>query len=174
MFERFRFPVPNCIFLPLCGLIIIALPAHPHANELGVNVYGLSRHFPKYSSATDSLNEVNPGLGLRVSFVRASRSHGFVEAGFFEDSMENRAKYFSFGFMFRVVHQFRVGVNAAVYSTETINWGDPFLLPLPIASYSVGPVTANAVYMPKVQGLSYHILGFYATIRIFDGATLKK
>jgi len=99
----------------------------------------------------------------------------FLEAGTFKDSIRNQAKYVSAGFLFKVIQQLRIGINAAVYSSKTNQNGDIIFAPIPMVSYTLGPVTANSVYMPKYGDLNpFHILGFYATVRIFEKNVAKK
>jgi len=151
------------------------LPSHPQANELGVNLYGLSYHFPKTYHSSDYLNEFNPGIGLRATFGTRKSGHFIIEGETFEDSMENQAKYFSLGYLVRIVYLFRIGINAGIYSSETFQNPSTFFVPVPIVSYTFGPFTANTVYYPKYSDfVPYHILGFYATVRIFEGVAAKK
>jgi hypothetical protein len=160
-----------CIYI----LFAISLPLNIDANELGVNLYGCSYHFLKSWQSREHLNEFNPGIGIRATFGAKMTSHFIIEGGTFEDSIENQAKNFSLGYLVRIVHQFRLGINAAVYSSKTIGNPSTVFGPVSMISYTLGPLTANAVYFPKfAEIVPYHVLGFYATIRIFDGKTKDK
>lgn len=153
----------------------VCLPSKVQANEFGVNLYGYSYYFLKEDQSLDYLNEFNAGLGFRATSGGRKSSQIFLEGGTFEDGIKNQAKYLSLGFLLRVFHQLRIGINAAAYSTETINRGDVIFAPLPIITYSLGPITANGVYLPKFRDLNpFHTLGFYLTIRMFEGKPANK
>ena len=176
MSKRFRYSLSNCAFPIFCGtIIIITSPLHPQANELGVNLYGLSYHLLNDGQSREYLNEFNAGIGLRATFGRRTTSQLFFEGGSYKDTFENQAKYLSVGVLLKMIAQLRVGINAAVYSSESIQNGNAFFAPVPIAAYTLGPVTFNGVYLPKYGGINaYNTLGFYATVRIFEGTAAKK
>jgi len=157
----------------LYALLIISIPiligSDVYANSLGINLYGVSYHFLNHNQSRDRLNEFNPGLGLRASFGTDSTNIFFIEGGSFKDTFNNQAKYLSIGYLIRVWKQLRVGLNAAVYTTRSINSGEAFFAPIPLASYTSGPLTLNVTYLPKYRGVNpYTILGAYATIRLFQ------
>jgi len=66
-------------------LLIVALLFFPWpaaAEQLGVNIYGLSYHFDRERAHRSGLdNEVNPGLGLRYRVLRSERLQWIFEAG---------------------------------------------------------------------------------------------
>jgi len=115
----------------LYALLIISIPiligSDVYANSLGINLYGVSYHFLNHNQSRDRLNEFNPGLGLRASFGTDSTNIFFIEGGSFKDTFNNQAKYLSIGYLIRVWKQLRVGLNAAVYTTRSINRGEAFL-----------------------------------------------
>lgn len=166
----------NYLVVTICIFTLgVGLPSEVKANEFGLNLYGYSYYFLKEDQSLDYLNEFNSGLGFRATFGGRKSSQLFLEAGTFEDGIENQAKYLSLGFLLRVFHQLRIGINAAAYSTETINRGDVIFAPLPIITYSFGPITANGIYLPKFRELNpFHTLGFYLTIRLFERKPAKK
>lgn len=165
----------NLIVVMSILILGVGLPSEVRANEFGVNLYGISYHFLRESQSRDPFNEVNTGIGFRATFGGRNSSRLFFEGGRFKDTLENTAKYMSIGFLLKIIHQFRVGLNGAIYTSKSIRNGNAFFAPLPIASYSLWRVTVNGVYMPKYQGTNpYHTLGFYLTIRLFEGTPTKK
>lgn len=156
-------------------LLNFIFPTKNFANEFGVNFYGLSYHIITDKRSRDRLNEFNPGIGFRATFGRQNSSNLFLEGGQFRDTFDNSAKYISIGLLLRIVHHFKVGVNASVYSTKSIRGGDTFFAPVPIATYTLGPITANGIFLPKYSDINpYHTLGFYLTIRLIKGSPTKK
>ncbi len=164
------------VLLTLSGILFsTALPGQAVANSFGVNLYGISYHILNDYQSREFLNEFNPGVGFRATFGGHNESQIFVEGGTYADTFENPAKYFSAGFLVKVVQQFRVGINAAIYVTESTNDGEMFFAPVPIVSYTLGPVTGNGVYLPRYGNINpYQTLGFYLTIRLFQGNVEKK
>ena len=62
------------------------------ADEIGINVYGLSYHFDRDRARSLGVdNEVNPGLGVRWKFAETGRWQFFADAGVFNDSGKNTA-----------------------------------------------------------------------------------
>lgn len=160
----------------VAAVLSVACVDLSQANSFGVNVYGLSYHVNNRRGAepftTDGrFNEVNQGFGFRASFGTDSAATTlFVEGGAFDDTFQNLAKYLSVGFQVRLIYQLRAGINAAVYTTQSIKDGDPFFAPVPIVSYTVSMVTFNFVYFPKYEPRNpWHTIGAYATIHLFKG-----
>ena len=166
----------NYFVIIICILTLgVGFPTEVQANEFGVNLYGISYHILKESQSRDPFNEFNTGIGFRATFGGKKSSRLFFEGGRFKDTLENTAKYMSIGFLLKIIHQFRVGVNGAVYTSNSIRGGEAFFAPIPIVTYSLGRVTVNGVYLPKYRGTNpYHTLGFYLTIRLFEGKPAKK
>jgi hypothetical protein len=49
--------------------------------------------------------------------------------------------------------------------SDTYNHGSPFIAPLPIASYDLGPVTLNAIYVPRYGEYNkFAVFGLYFSI----------
>lgn len=160
----------------IAAIILSTMAQTSSANSLGINIYGLSYHVnnrrgEKLFTTEGRFNEVNTGVGARASFGTDSAATTlFVEGGFFSDTFEKQAKYLSVGFQVRLIYQLRVGINAAVYTTESIRDGNPFFAPVPILSYTFEPVTLNFVYLPKYEGHNpWHTIGAYATINFIKG-----
>ena len=158
----------------LYALFFISIPIliadDVSANSLGINLYGISYHFLNHTQSRDRLNELNPGLGLRASFWTDSTNILFLEGGAFKDTFENKAKYISLGYLIRFWNQLRIGLNAAIYCTKSTNRGRAFFAPIPLASYTTGPLTMNVTFLPKYRGVNpYNIIGVYATIRLYQG-----
>ena len=123
-------------------LLIISIPiligSDLSANSVGVNLYGFSYHILKENQLRDRLNEFNPGIGLRASFGTASTNTLFIEGGSYKDTFENQARYLSVGYLIRLWKQLRIGINAAVYKTESTRRGSAFFAPVPMASCTAG------------------------------------
>lgn len=156
------------------NLIIISSVSNISANEFGVNLYGFSYHILNEYQSRDRLNEFNLGIGARATFGRPNTSNVFIEVGSFKDTFENQAKYMSIGFLLKIIDKFKVGLNASAYSTESTRGGEVFFAPIPIATYTIGPVTANGVFLPKYGRTNpYNTIGFYLTVRMFKGSSRK-
>jgi len=145
------------------------------ADSIALNLYGVSYHLDhrdEPTSGTDGsnkLNEFNEGVGLRLSLGNDSSDVFFLEGGSFQDSFENEAMYLSLGYQWRVIMQLRIGINAAIYATDSIRKGSPFFAAIPLVSYTIGFLTVNGLYLPKYRDINpYHTIGAYLTIRLFD------
>ncbi len=161
--------------LTLLSLILTFAVSKGQANSIGLNIYGISYHFLEPYQNREYLNEINQGLGIRASFGRCSTGTYFIEGGFFKDTFKNRAKYLSTGYMFRLLKQFRIGLHAGIYKTNSINWGRGVIAVVPIASYTVKFVTLNTVYLPKYEGVNaFHTLAGYLTIHLIYGEPKKR
>ncbi len=145
------------------------------ANTLGINLYGISYHILDINQHRDNLNEFNPGFGVRASFGGSSSGTFFLEGGFFKDTFRNRATYLSTGYMFRTWRQFRLGLNAGIYKTNSINGGSGIVAIVPMASYTVKFVTLNVAYLPRYEGINaYHTFTAYMTVHLIHGNPPKK
>ncbi|MCX6835770.1 MAG: hypothetical protein NTW07_11695 [candidate division Zixibacteria bacterium] len=145
------------------------------ADSFALNLYGVSYHLDHRDEPTsgmggsNKLNEFNEGVGLRLSLGNDSSDVLFLEGGSFQDSFENEAGYLSLGYQWRVIMQLRIGINAAIYATDSIREGDPFFAAIPLISYTIGFLTVNGLYLPKYRDINpYHTIGAYLTIRLFD------
>ncbi|NMC45177.1 MAG: hypothetical protein GYA46_14750 [candidate division Zixibacteria bacterium] len=162
--------VTATILLP----VLTIFSSSGNSNSIGLNIYGKSYHFLEPYQNRDYLNETNPGLGARASFGNKSSGTYFVEGGFFEDTFRHRATYIAAGYMFRLWQQFRVGFNAGLYKTLSINKGGTAAV-VPLASYSVKFVTLNVAYLPKFRNINaYHTLAGYLTVNLINSEPKKK
>lgn len=141
-------------------------PAGSGDSELGINVYGLSYHFDQaLAKKMGTNNQVNPGLGLRYRFARIERWSLAVDAGAYHDSGRNTARLLAGSATWRFDSGWRLGAGLALLNSPTYNRGRPFVAPLPVVSYSVGAVTLNATYFPKISPYnSIPTLGMWLTI----------
>ena len=89
-------------------------------------------------------NEFNAGLGLNYTVREDERGIQFVEAGFYRDSGSQLAKLAGMGYQYKVGSRWRLGGALVAVQSSTYNHGDPFIAPLPILTYDLGPVKLNA------------------------------
>ncbi len=157
----------------LLSLALTFFASAGRANSIGLNIYGKSYHFLKPYQHRENLNETNLGLGIRASFGNKTSGTYFIEGGFFKDTFKHRATYIAAGYMFRLWQQFRVGFNAGIYKTLSINRGGTAAI-VPLASYTVKFITLNVAYLPKFRNINaYHTLVGYLTIHLINAEPKK-
>jgi hypothetical protein len=136
----------------LAAIALIAACGVARADEIGINVYGLSYHFDRdRAQALGVDNEVNPGLGVRWKFAETERWRFFADAGVFSDSGKNTAALAGAGALWHVAGGVQIGAALAVMNSDTYNNGRTFIAPLPIVAWDLGPVTLNATFFPKIE-----------------------
>src|SRR5687768_11489259 len=138
----------------LIGIAIalaVSLPS-AEAQELGINVYGLSYHFDRdLAREINTDNEFNPGLGLRYRFAEWDRWSFYAEAGIFRDSGRNTAKVLGAVALYELGAGFHAGGALALFHSDTYNEGDAFVTPIPLVSYDWKAITLNATFFPKIS-----------------------
>lgn len=153
---------------PILVLLALLLPAAALAQEgqLGINFYGFSYHFDRDKAKELGVdNGFNPGLGLRYRKLLESNMEGFLDVGAYRDSGRNTAVYAGVGALYRTTERLRLGAALAVFHSDTYNRGDPFIAPLPIATYEFDRVSFNMAYLPKIREYNQiNTLGFWATV----------
>ena len=143
---------PAALLRCLAAVALVAACGTAHADEIGINVYGLSYHFNRdRAQALGVDNGVNPGLGVRWQFAETERWRFFADAGVFNDSGRNTAALAGAGALWRVAGGFEIGAALAVMNSDTYNNGRTFIVPLPLVAWDLGPVTLNATFFPKVE-----------------------
>ena len=107
-------------------------------------------------------NEFNLGIGLNYAFHEDERGLGYVDAGVYQDSGSRLAKLVGAGYQFKVSERLRLGgVLMGVYS-QTYNHGRFFIAPLPTATYDLGAVKLNAIYVPRFGEYNqFAVFGLY-------------
>lgn len=140
-------------------------PADPRLN-LDLLVFGFSYHPDREGVRRMHLdNELNVGLGLNYAFHEDARGVGFVEAGFYKDSGRNWAKLAGAGYQFKLGERWRLGGALVGVYSPTYNHGRFFIAPLPTATYDLGAVKLNAIYIPRAQKKNnFAVFGFYFSI----------
>ena len=137
------------------------------ADSFGINIYGLSYHMGQNVADRDIFNEVNTGFGFRADFGSKKGNSFFFEGGKYKDSFDNDARYISIAYQIRILSQLRLGLNAAIYNTQSTNSGESFFAPIPILSYRFWRLTINGVYLPKHEPINpFYILGAYLTVEL--------
>ena len=140
-------------------------PADPRLN-LDLLVFGFSYHPDREGVRRNRLdNELNLGLGFNHAFHEDARGVGFVEAGFYKDSGRNWAKLAGPGYQFKLGERWRLGGALVGVYSPTYNHGRFFIAPHPIATYDLGAVKLNAIYIPRTQKKNnFAVFGFYFSI----------
>lgn len=134
--------------------------------NFSVHLYSFSRHTDQGGVKRDGLdNEVNTGVGLNYAFHADARGVGFIEAGYYRDSGENRATLAGIGYQYQLGKRWRLGGALMGVQSATYNEGRFFVTPLPILTFDAGPVKLNATYIPSVKDYNkYAVFGFYFSL----------
>ena len=101
---------------------------------------------------------------MGYTFHEDERGAGFVEAGFYRDSGSHVAKLAGAGYQFKLGERWRLGGALAGIDSPTYNHGRFFVAPLPMATYDLGVVKLNAIYVPRYQQNRFAALGLYFSI----------
>jgi len=147
-------------------MAVLAFPALAHAGELGVNVYGLSRHLNRAKAHELHVdNEVNTGLGLRYRMARDERLDWIFDSGFYRDSGRNTAFFAGAGASWHAGEHLRLAGALTFFKSDTYNRGRAGIAPLPVAVWDTRRVSFNLVFFPKVaETNSIATLGFWLTL----------
>ena len=147
-------------------IAVLAFPALAHAGELGVNVYGLSRHLDRAKARELHVdNELNPGLGLRYRVRQGERLDWIFDTGFYRDSGRNTAFIAGAGASWHAGEHLRLAGALTFFKSDTYNRGRAGIAPLPIAVWDTRPVSFNFVYFPKLREInSIATVGFWLTL----------
>jgi hypothetical protein len=134
--------------------------------NLSVHLYSFSHHTDQEGVKRDGLdNEVNTGVGLNYAFHTDARGVGFVEAGYYRDSGENRAMLAGIGYQYQLGKRWRLGGALMGVQSDTYYEGRFFVAPLPILTFDFGPVKLNATYIPSIKDYNkYAVFGFYFSL----------
>lgn len=133
----------------------------------GVNIYGFSHHFISERDSRDSLHEINPGFGIRMTLGSPKASWFIIEGGVYSDTFENPAQYLTVGPQFRIVRQARIGFLTGIYASDSHKEGAVVFVLTPLATYRLGACTVNVVLLPKFREINpWNTLGAYLTIKI--------
>lgn len=110
-------------------LVVLAMLSAPAHSEVALQVHGISYH-----TFRNGLNEVNPGLGLRLR----SDDGITASAGFYKNSYSRQTNYITLGKTW-VSGKFEYGIEAAAATGYKCNR----LIPLPVVGY--GPVKVRII-----------------------------
>ena len=132
---------------------------------LDINVYGLSYHPDRQTVHEKNLdNQVNPGLALHYQLHETARGITFVEAGAYEDSGSNWAKFAGLGYQFKFGN-WKIGGAVAAVNSATYNRGTTFVGMIPLVTWDLGRIKLNATYFPKIANYNeIDAFGFYLSI----------
>jgi hypothetical protein len=149
------------------AVLSLACAAAARAEErLFIDVYGLSYHTNRSGVHAEHLdNELNVGLGLKYELSGDSRGVAFVEAGTYKDSGRHWTTTAGPGYQLKLGERWRAGGALLFFDSRTYNHGRPFVAPIPIVSYDLGPAWLNVVYAPRVTGYNeFAVFGFYVSV----------
>ena len=134
--------------------------------NFNLNVYGISYHPDREGARRSQVdNEFNKGLGLGYEFHNNDQGVAFLEAGFYEDSRRNWAKFAGPAYQFKFGDRWRLGGALMVIQSQTYNNGRTFVAPIPLLTYDLGIVKLNALYAPRFRQKSdFSVFGFYVSI----------
>jgi len=148
------------LIVSLAVISCFSMPAS--ADETRINLYGASYHPDKAAAAkykTD--NEFNPGLAINRTF----NNNVFVEAGFYEDSGRNTAKFANVGYYHPFFNKkLLVGGALTLIQSDTYNQGKAFVAPIPSIALDFKKIRVHMVWFPKVTGFNeVEAFGFYVS-----------
>lgn len=110
-------------------------------------------------------NEVNLGLGLNYTVRDDERGVSFAEVGLYRDSGSRLAKIAGMGYQYKFGRRWRLGGALLGVQSETYNHGSAFIAPLPIATYDLGAVKLNAIYVPRYGDYNqFAVFGVYFSL----------
>jgi hypothetical protein len=129
-------------------------------------VYGFAYHPDRDTVHRRHLdNEVNPGLALHYELINNPLGITFAEAGIYDDSGKNWAKFAALGYQLKFGERWRIGGAVAVLDSHTYNHGVAVIGMFPLITYDMGKIKLNAVYYPKFQKYNdVAAFGFYISI----------
>ena len=87
-----------------------------------------------------------------------------MEAGFYRDSGSNWAKVAGAGYQLKFGERWLLGGALMGVDSPTYNHGRFFIAPLPMATYDLGAVKLNAIYVPRYQFNHFAVFGLYFSI----------
>jgi hypothetical protein len=139
------------------------------ADELGLNLYGLSYHFDRETANGTEFNEIKFGLGLNYRFAESKRFDFSLEGGMFKDSLRHKAKYVSLNVRYEVAKEaIKLGVLISAYRSDSVseNW---VFGPIPVLALRYKNVGFNFVYIPEIPDINaYDSIGFYMTFHLLS------
>ena len=74
------------------------------------------------------------------------------------------AKLAGAGYQFKAGERWQLGGVLAGVDRPTYNHGRFFVAPFPMATYDLGPVKLNAIYVPRYQQNRFAVFGLYFSI----------
>ena len=133
-------------------LAALLVPLSGHAQDLGINIYGLAYHFDRDRARDAGLdNELIAGLGLRYRVPHSERLQWVFDAAAYRDSGRNTALLAGAGALWKVSAGWRLGGALAALRSDTYNRGDAFIAPVPLAAYEFRGGMLNFTYIPRAS-----------------------
>ena len=145
----------------------MCVPASDTEAQVGINVFGLSKHFE--DSAVAELQTFNPGLGFHWTFDRGRNSALEFNTGIYRDSFSNLNRHLSLGARVRVWGPIEIGWQSILAKSDSMNDGYAIVYPIPFVSFRHSRFVLNTVYIPQVGSFNQiSTLGLTATIFPFQ------
>lgn len=137
------------------------------ADEIGINIYGLSYHPDRKDSSGRTFNEFNPGVGLNYIALEKSRGIFQLDAAIFKNSGGKATQYIGAGYRYKIGRGFSAGGEFVYFHSSTYNNGDGALGMIPLVAYRRNLFSFNFMYLPKYKNINRNsAFGLYGTIHL--------
>lgn len=134
------------------ALSLLVVSPRAWADELGINLYGLSHHGNK--EGFDHLHEFNPGAGLQWTFARSERASLETNLGIYSDSFAHANYHLSLAGRVRVAGPVDLGLQLINSVSESSDGGRPVVTPFPIVGVRTRWGTVNMAYTPEMKSIN--------------------
>lgn len=134
------------------ALSLLVVSPRAWADELGINLYGLSHHGNK--EGYDHLHEFNPGAGLQWTFARSQRASLETNVGIYSDSFAHANYHLSLAGRVRVAGPVDLGLQLINSVSESSDGGRPVVTPFPIVGVRTRWGTVNMAYTPEMKSIN--------------------
>ena len=160
-----RLPTPILPLLICLGAIAAPVQAQASGRELGLDLFGLSWHYSSRTYWHDGVerryNERNPGIGVHAVVGARGRHLWMLKAGGYRDSEGHYSRYLGPVWQYRAIGRLSVGAGVLLFDSET--YTTP-VIPLPLATYRVGPVGINLTWIPASSSEASSAIAVFGTI----------
>lgn len=134
------------------ALSLLVVSPQARADELGINLYGLSHHGNK--EGFEHLHEFNPGAGLQWTFARSERASLETNVGIYSDSFAHANYHLSLAGRVRVAGPVDLGLQLINSVSESSDGGRPVVTPFPIVGVRTRWGTVNMAYTPEMKSIN--------------------
>jgi hypothetical protein len=142
------------IFIVAVFAAMIVLVTDSNASDMYLNVTTVSRHHNRDAVRDYDLNEVNPGVGIEYQDDRLR-----IALGQYRNSVRKNSTYALAGYSLLAGDRASIGIIGGL-----VTGYDNFVRPAAgmIATYQIGSVGANLLYVPNAYELHPGAHGFTA------------